>query len=549
MKQVVSKVRTKKTKRRQKKADGATSVKTPLRENPVVGLAIAFLAWAFAVFTLGAEGFFQHRSDPAFLMPLAGDAAFLLIGLFAVGAFLEIVQCGIVRQNSKILLLALVSIAALLPAKVLMYLLVPTGVMPLEIAQFLAPLAVAPLLGTILLGGAVGVAVGVWTSLVIAILAGRSLPLLIAGMVATVVTARIASKARTRSKVIRTGLVIGLSEIACVFGLTALNWQRPDVIPVLHQAGGCLVSGFLSAMLVLLILPLFEAGFGITSDITLLELSDLGHPLLQRLALEAPGTYHHSLIVASLAQAAADEIGANSLLARVASYYHDVGKLTKPDFFAENLQMKNNPHDTLAPSMSTLVITAHVKEGLSLALLHKLPPVISEIIQEHHGTSLLSYFHHKAKTQVNSETIGPNPSPSNGQPKVPEGDFRYEGPRPSSRESAIICLADASEAASRTATKVTPGHLETLVKEIVDARLRDGQLDQSGLSVTELAKIKRSFVFTLTNMMHGRVPYPKDEDRGGEQSNGATAPRRENKGADKLPDEASRADRPGQDMA
>lgn len=172
-----------------------------------------------------------------------------------------------------------------------------------------------------------------------------------------------------------------------------------DALTVFHMAGACILGSVISALIALMILPLFETAFDVSSDITLLELSDLGHPLLQRLALEAPGTYHHSLIVANLAQAAADEIGANSLLARVASYFHDIGKIIKPNFFAENIQMQPNPHDNIPPSMSTLVISAHVKEGLSLAMLHKLPSSISKVICEHHGTSVMSFFHHKAQAQ------------------------------------------------------------------------------------------------------------------------------------------------------
>ncbi len=247
--------------------------------------------------------------------------------------------------------------------------------------------------------------------------------------------------------------------------------------------------------------------------------------------MEAPGTYHHSLILANLAQAAADDIGANSLLARVCAYFHDVGKLTKPDFFAENLNQRGNPHDDLPPSMSTLVITSHVKEGLSLAMMHKLPTPVKAVIQEHHGTSLVSCFHHKAKSQKESEVAG-------GNDRIDEGDFRYAGPRPSFKESAIICLADSVEAASRSIEKTTPGHIEQLVTAIVNSKLTDGQLDDCELSLQELTRVKRSFVFTLTNMLHGRVPYPKDDDN--QQSKPVAHERGEGRSTGRAPNGAKR---------
>jgi hypothetical protein len=285
---------------------------------------------------------------------------------------------------------------------------------------------------------------------------------------------------------------------------------------VVRRSAACLFSGFFSAVAVLLILPLFESCFHLATDITLLELSDLGHPLLQRLAIEAPGTYHHSLVVANIAQAAAEEIGANPMLARVMAYYHDIGKLTKPEFYAENFQIHQSPHDSLPPSMSTLVITAHVKEGLSLGMVHKLPPPLLSAIQEHHGTSLITSFYHKALTQLQEERGRRSGNGAGDRQRPDEGDFRYPGPLPSTKESAIVCLADSVEAASRCMEKPTPANVEELVADLVNRRILDGQLDACGLTMAELRKIKRSFSFTLMNMLHGRVPYPRDEDRDSE---------------------------------
>jgi putative nucleotidyltransferase with HDIG domain len=265
---------------------------------------------------------------------------------------------------------------------------------------------------------------------------------------------------------------------------------------------------------------MFEHLFNITTDIKLLELSDLSHPLLQSLAIKAPGTYHHSLMMASLAQSAAETIGANGLQLRVCAYFHDIGKLVKPGFFSENIQFTENPHDDLAPSMSTLVIVSHIKEGVTLAKKYKLPQVIIDGIEQHQGTSLVSVFYHRAKTRQEKE----NASASGTQNPVNDEDFRYEGPRPQNREMAILMLADSCEAASRSLDKPTPIRINNLISDIFDARLRDGQLDQCNLTLAELTTIKQSFVFSLTNMLHGRVAYPKEENGKKSSKNEATPP-------------------------
>lgn len=510
---LVSRIRARKAKEREKLAGKTPAGRTPLNAHPLAGLLVATALWASVVLLLGTEEPAEYFSRLDSFLPLAGNSVFILVSLFATGIFLQIAKPGILRNNSTIILLSLVSLSSLVPAKLLLSMADTSAAdQLLPTVEFLLPLAMAPLLATILLDGTVGVAVGIWTSLVMAIMANSSFPVLVTGMIATVVTAQTATNVRTRRRVFRTGLVIGLAEITCVAGLTALNWQHTDVSLVIKQSAACLLSGFLSAAVAIMILPIFETLFGITTDITLLELSDPSHPLLQRLSMEAPGTYHHSLLVANLAQAAADEIGANALLARVSAYFHDVGKLIKPEFFVENIQLRDNPHDDLPPSMSTLVITSHVKEGVSLAVIHKLPPPIIRAIEEHHGTSLLSYFHHKAQSQLEFRISQSDDGHKDEHKEVEESGFRYPGPKPSSRESAILCLADAVEAASRTMEKKTPANMEDLVDDIINMRFEDGQLDECDLTLAELAEIRRTFVFTLMNMFHGRVPYPKDED-------------------------------------
>jgi len=511
MKGEVSKARKQKTKDRQKQAD--RDARLPFHKGPGVGFLLGLALWVCTLFLVGLDRIPLGEFQASVALPLMGKAAFLFLALFGTALFLKIASPEVLDRNGRLLLLAILSLASLLLSKASLHLCGMVGMLCEDLDMVLLPIALAPLLATILVGGIAGLAVGVWTTLATSMLMDMSFPVIMCGLVATVMAVRTCSGARKRSQVFRAGLLAGVAQISCVFAVTALNWESRDIMQVVYQAGACVATGVLASILTVLTLPLFETCFDITTDITLLELSDLGHPLLQRLAMEAPGTYHHSLVVASLAQAAADEIGANSLLTRVCSYYHDIGKLTKPDFFAENIHMQVNPHDDLPPSMSTLVITAHVKEGLTLALLHKLPEPIQRVIVEHHGTSLISCFHHKARTQLEFE-LGKKTSGTNGSSaKVDESDFRYSGPKPSTKESAIISLADSVEAASRSLEKTTPGHLESLVNEIVFVKLKDEQLENCDLTMEELARIKRSFVFTLTNMLHGRIAYPKDEDR------------------------------------
>ncbi len=534
MNQMVSKERTRKTKKRQKQSDRQNSPQVAFLDRPFVGLLVAALVWLVAVFGWRAKMLIQIKPSLDLFLPLVGDAVFALVGLFCAALFLSIVRPSLLKRNSRIVLMGLTALLATGLAALINYASTNLSLIPPHVARFFLPFTLAPLLSTILIGGRAGIAVGGWTSLVIALYWEHSLAVFVTGMVASTVVAHSARQMRTRTKVAKLGLVAGLAQIICVLGVTSLEWNSPNIMPVVHEAAASLAGGLLCAVIALLILPIFEHVFSITTDITLLEFSDLGHPLLQRLALEAPGTYHHSLVVANLAQAAAEAIEANGLEARVCAYFHDIGKLTKPNFFIENLQMQQNPHDDLPPSMSTLIIMAHVKEGLSLALLHKLPEPVKRAIREHHGSSMLAYFHQKAKSQLEFEMEATDGTSSQ---KVEDSSFRYQGPLPSTKESAIICLADAVEAASRSIEKNTPGHIEGLVDDIVRMRLDDGQLSHCNLTLKDLATVQRSFVFSLATMLHGRVPYPKDENKDKQQPKAASRERAANQGSDTVADE------------
>ena len=308
-------------------------------------------------------------------------------------------------------------------------------------------------------------------------------------------------------------MLLGRLDIAACFG--------PDAMDHLQVLGTGSAAAFgtavLTALLISGLLPIFEGAFHLTTDISWLELSDLNHKLLRQMQLEAPGTFHHSLVVAALAEAAAEKIGANAPMCRVCSYFHDVGKLKKPGYFIENQHDgAENPHDTLTPTMSSLIIIAHVKDGVDLAVKHKLNPRIIDVIQEHHGDSLVYFFYRRAQEQKKTRDWKKSTAAS----KIPrtcrsidEKNFRYPGPRPSTRESGIIALADTVESASRSLKKPTPAKIRAMVDDLVRAKIHDGQLDDCPLTLRELAIVKESFSTTLRSMLHSRIDYPKDDER------------------------------------
>jgi putative nucleotidyltransferase with HDIG domain len=433
---------------------------------------------------------------------LAGSGLLLLLGLVLTAAVAGIVLPSLLRSRRQVMLLVTLSALPLIAGKGLLYATVTLRLLPPAILEFALPLSIAPLLASILLGSAPGLIAGFWVSFALALLLGGSFDVFVLGLLVSAAAIYTTRDVKRRTALFRAGFWIGAVQILFALVMAVLENQSWQVL--LPQLGVAMLCGLVSALLAMLLIPVFEHLFKITTDISLLELSDLSHPLLQSLAINAPGTYHHSLMMASLAQNAAEAIGANGLLLRVCAYFHDIGKLVKPGFFSENIQFTENPHDELMPSMSTLVIVSHVKEGVTLAKKYKLPQVVIDGIEQHQGTSLVSVFYHRAKTQQKEN--------STGQAAINDEDFRYEGPRPQTREMAVLMLADSCEAASRSLDKPTPVRITNLISDIFDSRLRDGQLDECSLTLAELNQIKQSFVFSLTNMLHGRIAYPKDEN-------------------------------------
>jgi cyclic-di-AMP phosphodiesterase PgpH len=387
-----------------------------------------------------------------------------------------------------------------------------------EMGGLITPYAFAPLVLSVLLGRQHGLYAAFFASLWSSVLFGPiDAPLLVTSLISGFAAVSLTLQVRRRSKLIRAGLGVGVAIwlLSLTFGLIGpINWFFPmanDWGMIGLQSALAIGNGIVTATIVGGALPILEHLFQITTDISWLEASDLNHPLLRRMTIEAPGTYHHSLVVANLAEAAAEAIGANATLCRVCSYFHDVGKLVKPEYFTENMSFERNPHDDLAPTMSALIIMAHVKEGVDLALKHKLNQRIIDIIQEHHGTSIVRYFYQRALQQHEDARAGGKIMKLREAdiPDVSEDSFRYSGPKPQTKESAIVSLADAVESASRSLEKPTPQKVESLVNELIEERIADRQLDDCDLTLGELKIIAERFRFTLTMMLHSRIAYPK----------------------------------------
>lgn len=302
------------------------------------------------------------------------------------------------------------------------------------------------------------------------------------------------SNQNQRSKILQAGIFSAVVNLLTVLALMYLPNGQYSGLEYGYYFITALVSGIASAVLTIGLLPFFEASFGILSTIRMIELSNPNHPLLRKILMEAPGTYHHSVMVANLAESACEAIGANGLLARVGSYYHDIGKTRRPNFFIENQIHHDNPHDRLPPDKSASIIIAHVTDGSNMLKKCHMPKEIIEIAEQHHGTTLLKFFYHKALQ---------------ADPDVREDDFRYPGPKAQSKESAVVGIADSVEAAVRSLSQPTPELIESLVKKIVADRLQDGQLNECDLTMKEIETVTFTLCETLKGIFHSRIEYPE----------------------------------------
>ncbi len=425
-----------------------------------------------------------------------GLAALLLVLFYLFYRDIDHYRPALIRDTKKILLLAFLLLTTIVLAQfsdTIFTLLADKLHLDIVTIGFALPVAAGAMLTSLLLD--FHLALGF--SFVVSILLGitpQSDPFIpLYYFLGSIVAALSVIRCKKRTAVLRAGASMALISFIVIIGI---DIYRGDL---LNRIVNDLAAGLLGAvsvtMIVSVTLPFFETVFNIATDIKLLELLDPNHPLLKELVYKSPGTYHHSILIGNLAEAAAESIGENPILARVAAYYHDIGKIHKPEYFIENQRVSENKHDRLMPSMSSLIIASHVKEGVDLARQHKLPSAIIDIIHQHHGTSLITYFFQKAKEL---------------QPyvNIAEEDYRYPGPRPQTKVAAIVMLADNVEAASRMLENPTPQRIQALTTSVITRIFLDDQLSMCDLTLKDLRDISKSFNLLLNGIYHQRIDYP-----------------------------------------
>lgn len=423
-------------------------------------------------------------SNIGFLMPLLGKVIMASLALAFLFVYLFTSQPKVFADPKKLLMILI---------SILLVLFLGHLVGNLSLSRYLIPVALGSMLLTIFFGTQIGFMGTIVLGILLGVVRGNEFGIMLITLVvgsAGIISVR---RVRSRSWLFKSFLWVSGGYVISIIALDLLRYSELEVTTTNLLYG--ILSGFLSPFLTYGLMVIFEYVFDMTTDATLLELSDLNKPLLRQLALRSPGSYHHSILVGTLSEAAAESIGANSLLTRVGAYYHDIGKMEKPEYFIENQKGGKNPHDKLSPRMSYLILVSHVKRGLEIAEEHGLPKEIQAFIAEHHGTTLIKFFYKKALEQSEGGEIS-------------ESDFRYPGPKPQSKETGIVMLADAVEAASRTLKDPSVNRLQTLVNNIIDDRFKNCELDESPLTLRDLNAIQEAFVQILTGIFHGRIEYP-----------------------------------------
>lgn len=408
----------------------------------------------------------------------------LLEGLVII--YLFVFSREIFKSRSKLILIGIIITIELLFAKFISY---------YGMSGFLIPTAFAAMLIAVLTIPRLAIVINLALSAYITLISGYNIDTFMVSVIGGSVGALAVSKMHQRNDLLRAGLITSIFNALSILGTSLINSSLTET--VLLQSLYGIINGGISAIFTIGLLPFCEATFKIVTPLKLLELSNLNQPLLKKLMFEAPGTYHHSILVGNLAEAAVDSIGGNSLLARVGSYYHDIGKIKRPYFFKENQTTNENPHDKITPSLSALILTNHVKDGVEMAKKYKLPGIVADYIKEHQGTTLIKYFYVKA---VND---------SSSHDDIKEEQFRYEGPKPSSRESAVVMLADSVEAAVRSISSPSKSGIEDMVKRIIKDKLEDNQLEDCDLTLRDINKITVAFLNVLNGIYHDRIEYPQ----------------------------------------
>lgn len=374
------------------------------------------------------------------------------------------------------------------------------GMVPSSALLYLAPTASAAMLvGLLITSGEVVWLFTVFIATVLAVMVDMNFGFLLVTIIGGIAAGRGVQACKQRNDIYRAGVRVGAINSITLLLLTLLQkLGDPGLISqLIWTVPAGFISGLLSAVVALALVPLLESWFNFTTDIKLLELASLNHPLMKEMIVKAPGTYHHSLVVGSMCEAAAEEIGANPLLAKVMAYYHDIGKTEHAQYFIENQRPGYNPHDDLSPHMSKTVLVAHVKDGAEMGYEHRLGKPIIDGILQHHGTTLISYFYNKALEEQNEDIH-----------QVSEDDFRYPGPKPQFREAALVMLADSIEAAARSLDEPTAGRLQNIVKTVIQSKFLDGQLEECNLTLKDLTVIENAYKRILLGVYHHRIDYP-----------------------------------------
>ena len=413
-------------------------------------------------------------------------AIMVIIVIYIQNRYLKKYYKDIYNNSSKLIMINIITIMTIVFARVF------------SIASpYLIPLACTPILLTLLLNYRISLVVSITNIILMAVAVSFNIEIIILAIVSVIVGATFLKKMQQRNDIVYSCIYIAILNGVMTLSISAL--VTSNLKEILLDTAFILVGSLLSGILSTGLLPFFESMFDIVTNVKLLELSNPNNPLLKKLLMEAPGTYHHSVIVANLAEVATEAVGGNALLARIGAYYHDIGKTKKPYFFKENQLGKENPHDDITPELSKLLIISHVKDGLELAREYKLPKVIQDFIPTHHGKTLVKYFYLTAKN--NAE----NPD------DIKEEDYMYPGPKPKTKEQCILMLADSVEAAVRSISNPTKEKIENMVDNIVKDKLSSGQLDDSQLTISDVKKIKKCFLKTLNGIYHERIEYPKDK--------------------------------------
>lgn len=429
----------------------------------------------------------QQADYPAYI----GLFLLLMIIFIIVGIYMSIFVSNVYNSPALLLLMGLVFFITLLFSVAATY-----------FSGYLIPVAIGVILITVIFGYKLALIVNLTLALMVGLITGGDYSYILVALLGGLVSIYAVTRLSQRSDLARAGFYVAATNAAVIisthFFFGDISFEYDSLAGFSYSLIAGVGNGIFSSVVAIGLLPFLESFFGVTTAITLLELSNPNHPLLKELLMKAPGTYYHSMMVSNLAESAAESVKADALLTRVGAYYHDIGKLKRPFFFSENQLSGENPHAKLSPNLSALIIGSHPKDGVELGRKHRLPDAILDIATQHHGTSMISFFYQLALEQSSRDD-------------VTTANFRYEGPKPQSKEAAIIMLADAVEAGVRSLSKPSSNRVETMIRRMIKDKLDDGQLDQCDLTLKELDQIAEAFVYIMSGIYHSRIEYPEKE--------------------------------------